>query len=952
MREFISLLVTLPLYASATNCKGISSCKPQCISFRVERSVVDCERTGSLNFEPSPWNLNAFNASPCPLCTNGDCQNTLPANLTLRVTEEGWFGVDHSLMFDLPHDENIFTYCSAYPCPSEECEVSSQMASKLSFEFFDSDIDVRNIPILSLEMALSVAFIGTAFDENGATRFGPLFPVWMDDPTLCRRVNNISPRNPATGLKSVSYKHGDFGTFCDVETITPRINQTTESIEQKQRRLLLSFFEETSMNSPLSIACHNWFVSESSAGVVDYCNFTGVLCNVDNYVIALDLNGTGLTGTIPSRLTDFEKLQRIQIRQNNMHGEIPSSISVLKHLRQLDLGLNFFNGSIPTELGTLSLLQRLKLDGNRLEGTIPNQICNLTRLVSLDISGNANIGGTLPSCLGDLAELRTLRIQDVGITGAVPIQLCEKPSVDGLIPNLYGCDGVACSAGSFQRLVGRHTVGQACVPCPILSNVIGSTSCRLVDTRRTFAPTTDRPSNPPSDRDNSVSPSLSPSGKGSSYPLILPTSEQPTQIPTGVDDQFQEVSNIPTPLPSAVSLETSMPATATNEPIITELSDDVTNVQYISSAPSFSRTFFDEVPIKKHKSQRLKPGGLFGLIAEVLVVVSLFVLVVGWKRRRSRPMHHINIFATADISVGDETQITMGESVRIGVGTGPVARILQTSDGEHGSLQTDKGEDIESQLSTSGHATFKEFQVGVGEKRTTAITNASFSIQAKESTSLFTSLYELPLEPPVVDPSLNSILLMSRSYGNHYACNLYPSLLPSTQSVSSVSSFDSIASQFVEVSSPTNATSTHHVCVPAQESLAINNVVSAASSFSNSSDATPLSRQHYRSSLLDVDNNSNNFDPSIMYGSIMVDSGLSQQEDSTSCDSKTAMLLVNDGHKVSDDPSPCDVASSSDSSFEGSDEAAPGQGYNAASNVPFYRRSHWLPVESNYCHND
>lgn len=120
------------------NCVGVSSCRPRCISFRVDRSVNTCDvLTGAFlggsqaqsGEEINPWDLNSFRSYNCPAagtCINERCGEPLPANMTLRISEEGYAGRYHSLL-SLSENEDSFTFCSIYPCPKDECALPEQM---------------------------------------------------------------------------------------------------------------------------------------------------------------------------------------------------------------------------------------------------------------------------------------------------------------------------------------------------------------------------------------------------------------------------------------------------------------------------------------------------------------------------------------------------------------------------------------------------------------------------------------------------------------------------------------------------------------------------------------------------------------------------------------------------------------------------------------------------------
>ena len=77
-------------------------------------------------------------------------------------------------------------------------------------------------------------------------------------------------------------------------------------------------------------------------------------------------------------------------------------------------------------------------------------------LLSLDISFNY-VGGTIPQCFGEtMKELKRFRLTNTGIVGSIPERLCGVREMNNLFPNILGCNGIACSAGTFLPPLGRQ----------------------------------------------------------------------------------------------------------------------------------------------------------------------------------------------------------------------------------------------------------------------------------------------------------------------------------------------------------------------------------------------------------------------------------------------------------------------------------------------------------------
>lgn len=248
---------------------------------------------------------------------------------------------------------------------------------------------------------------------------------------------------------------------------------------QSQHDALYTFFVATEMNSTDSLPLHNWFEGDMAGASPDarYCNFTGVDCDENLLVRALDLNQTGLAGSLPETFGDLFRLVRFRAFNNSIRGSIPQGLAEIKGLRTLNLGHNAFSGPLPDFSG--SSLVNLILDRNGFEGTVPESLCTLENLGAFDVSGSTKLRGSLPSCLGELSTLVKLRISDSGLTGNVPAKLCGNREMNGLLNNTFGCDAVGCAAGTFQRPFGRQlNPDSACENCDVPSNVIGASVCQ------------------------------------------------------------------------------------------------------------------------------------------------------------------------------------------------------------------------------------------------------------------------------------------------------------------------------------------------------------------------------------------------------------------------------------------------------------------------------------------
>ena len=589
----IAIICTLYVSSSA---KMVNSCRPTCIAFQLDRSAVDCHRSGAFEFDPSPWDLASFRASPCEAL--GSNATGLPQDLTLWVHESRGYGQIISSRIDIGTDD-VFTYCSDYECPFTECEIPDQMGSTLQIDIHAAAVHgAAETPIMSLILGLTIDFVGNPFEMVGSTRFGPLVPLWMDDPFDCRPglFTEDDMQYPADDDDFVQEK-------APLTNIFDRSNE--QDVVESQLCALRSLFLATHMNSSASLLHHDWFSDGDQ-----YCSFKGIGCDQDKYVITLNLNGTGLAGSLPSSISGLQKLKRLRLSNNQIAGTLPTTLTGLSSLRMLNIEENKFSGQLPIDIGRLTKLRRFLVQSNQFDGTLPEGLCQLEHLTALDLSDNADIVGTLPSCLGELQSLSLFHIRNLDLTGSVPSQLCGLRPFHDLLANTFGCDALACPSGTFLLGEGRQSIVESpCVPCSKTSNVIGGTSCRFVEdnmqrlwsvptessskSRRSMAtvqesqqgstasspvfpsenPTLSMPqSSMPLLKDSnhpSSSPSTFPSEKPSKRPLMFPSStpslegsEEPSSIPSMFSSEkpSKRTSMFPSSTPSlAESKEPSNP---------------------------------------------------------------------------------------------------------------------------------------------------------------------------------------------------------------------------------------------------------------------------------------------------------------------------------------------------------------------------------------------------------
>jgi len=201
---------------------------------------------------------------------------------------------------------------------------------------------------------------------------------------------------------------------------------------------------------------------------VDECDWYGVVCDeILNVVTSIEIVENGLSGTLPSELSELNYLEyldlshnylkgplpvlsernrdlrKINLSNNTFTGTIPPSYGIPDKLRTLELGHNKLTGTIPSTLFTSGTLRHLLLNDNFFTGELPKELFETLSLQQLHLGDN-DFGGEISSSFEKLRGLRALFLPNIGFTGSLPGSLfmlskleylsIEGNKVEGTIP--------------------------------------------------------------------------------------------------------------------------------------------------------------------------------------------------------------------------------------------------------------------------------------------------------------------------------------------------------------------------------------------------------------------------------------------------------------------------------------------------------------------------------------
>eukprot|EP00759_Apiculatamorpha_spiralis_P027190 PhF_6_TR30139/c3_g1_i2/m.44093 len=154
--------------------------------------------------------------------------------------------------------------------------------------------------------------------------------------------------------------------------------------------------------------------NHTSWGSQEVCSWYGVRCNAQGHVVLIDLEQPGMmTGC-----------------------ELPTSLSVLTEIVTFDIA-GGLTGTIPSFIRGWSKLQHLKFYENNLSGTLPEWLPELKDLVELAVvpsrwiprGKRRGLTGTIPSSYRSLAErsLKIIVLDDNSLEGTIPDWVFKVP---------------------------------------------------------------------------------------------------------------------------------------------------------------------------------------------------------------------------------------------------------------------------------------------------------------------------------------------------------------------------------------------------------------------------------------------------------------------------------------------------------------------------------------------
>ncbi|KAG6404985.1 hypothetical protein SASPL_132564 [Salvia splendens] len=163
-------------------------------------------------------------------------------------------------------------------------------------------------------------------------------------------------------------------------------------------------------------------------------NFQGNLTRLVKWekVEILDLSQNQLTGPIPEATAQFLRLNHLNLSCNSLNGPLPKAIARFPKLATLDLSFNGLGGPLLPSLLMSETLAKLHLQGNAFSGTIEfSPLFNITNLLAIDLSDNG-LSGELPDGFGLITGLERLNVGRNNFSGSLPSSFANLTRLSSL----------------------------------------------------------------------------------------------------------------------------------------------------------------------------------------------------------------------------------------------------------------------------------------------------------------------------------------------------------------------------------------------------------------------------------------------------------------------------------------------------------------------------------------
>ncbi|CAK9173618.1 unnamed protein product [Ilex paraguariensis] len=170
----------------------------------------------------------------------------------------------------------------------------------------------------------------------------------------------------------------------------------------------------------------NWDVS----GAKHFCNYTGIGCNDQRYVVKIDVSGWSLSGSFPDDVCAYlPELQILRLSHNLLRGNFPQTITNCSLLEELNMSSTYLTGTLP-DLSPMKSLRLLDLSYNLFSGDFPISTTNLTNLEAVNFNENSGFNlWQLPENFSRLTKLKSMVLTTCMVSGPIPASIGNMSSL-------------------------------------------------------------------------------------------------------------------------------------------------------------------------------------------------------------------------------------------------------------------------------------------------------------------------------------------------------------------------------------------------------------------------------------------------------------------------------------------------------------------------------------------
>lgn len=297
-----------------------------------------------------------------------------------------------------------------------------------AYQWLADDPNLYSIPMERLGQRFALAGLYYAADGANWTRSSNWLSYWgsecLWEGVICDTSGTL-PNAPGTIAPTTTAPVGN--TTVPPPTAAPSTNATTNTsniFEQAARYLRRSLQVNTTPSVTTTTTAAESFDRVQFLELSDN-NLKGTVpaeFSLLTDLQFLDLKDNSLTGNFPPLLFDsLVNLMEFNVRNNNgLRGMLPATIVKWSNLALFDVSQNQqWTGRVPSELGLLTALNGLDLSHNQFTGIVPTQLSQLGLLQRLSLRGN-KFNFTLPPAYGNMGSLLYLDMGQNSFVGRIP----------------------------------------------------------------------------------------------------------------------------------------------------------------------------------------------------------------------------------------------------------------------------------------------------------------------------------------------------------------------------------------------------------------------------------------------------------------------------------------------------------------------------------------------------